>query len=333
MENIRGKVTEKNFLLGCKRFDEILTENFTNCSKLFNIVTDVIAVSSVMHPSHFIMHTLLRVIRCKFIFRRFYHFPTGKLPTSGSVQGITSSNNELYVVTSESPDIEVYDIETQAHRRKIRVEGLVDGWDIVAHANVLYISEFEDEQIHRIQLSDGTSSNWPVNGEWLKMSINKKGNIVVSCRDINRIIEYTPTGSCVREIQVDAIDETIYCLQHAIQLDDDRFVICHSTPTHHRVCIIDSNGRMIKSYGGGPGSGIGQMNGPHYLAIDRNGFMLIADHNNNRIIQLNASLEFIRYFIPASAGSKKQMRMHLHEKTRRLYIAEDGEQKIAIFDV
>ena len=256
-----------------------------------------------------------------------------KLPTPRSVRGITSSNDELYVVTSRSPDIDVYDIDTLVHRRKIRVEGLVNGYDIVAHANVLYASEWSAKLIHRIQLPDETSSHWSVNSIWLTMSINKKGNIVVSCWSSNKIIEYTPTGSCVREIQVNAIDGTILGLRHAIQLDDDRFLICHATATHHRVCIIDNNGRMLKSYGGEGGSGIGQMNLPCYSAIDQNGFILVADFLNNRIIQLNASLEFIREFIPGSVGLKNPRRMHPHENTRRLYIAELDEQNIAIFDL
>ena len=129
---------------------------------------------------------------------------------------------------------------------------------------------------------------------------------------------------------MNAIDKTIR-LQHAIQLDDDRFLICHTTYTHHRVCIIDSNGRMMKGYGGGRGSGIGQMNYPCYLAIDRNGFILVADQNNNRIMQLNASLEFVREFIPGSVGLNQPWRMHLHEDRRRLYIAGCYERSIAIF--
>ena len=256
-----------------------------------------------------------------------------KLPTFGYVNGITSSNKELYVITSQSPDIDVYDIDTLVHRRKIRVEGLVNGWDIVAHANVLYVSEYEAKQIHRIQLSDETTSHWSVNSKYLRMSINKKGNIVVSCFDNNSIIEYTPTGSCIREIGVNEIDGTISGLHHAIQSDDDRFVICHTTATHDRVCIIDGYGEVMKTYGGGKGSRIGQMNYPCCLAIDRNGFILVADYNNKSIIQFNASLEFIREFIPGSAGLEKPQRMHLHENTRRLYIAEYGEHNIAIFDL
>ena len=256
-----------------------------------------------------------------------------KFPTSGFVKGITSWNDQLYAAIWESSDINVYDIGTLEHRRKIRVEGLVNAWDIVVHANVLYVSECRDKLIHRIQLSDETSSHWYVNSEWLTMSINKRGNIVVSCYDFNKIIEYTPTGSCVRETQVDAIDGTIGGLQNAIQLDDDRFVSCHVTTTHHRVCIIDSNGRMMKSYGGKRGSGIGQMNYPCYVAIDRNGFILVGDYYNNRIIQLNESLEFVKEFIPGSVGLNYPWRMHLHENMRRLYIAEGGQQNISIFDL
>ena len=227
----------------------------------------------------------------------------------------------------------MYDIETLGHRRKFTVRGLVDAYDIAAHANVLYVSEYNDKLIHRIQLSDETFSHWSVDSKYLTMSMNKKGNVIVSCYDLNKIIEYTPTGSCVREIHVDAIDKSIRGLYHAIQLDDDRFVICHSTPTHHRVCIIDSNGRVMKSYGGEKGSGIGRMYFPCYLAIDRNGFILVADHINNRIIQLDASLEFIREFIPGSVGLKNPRRMHLHEKRRRLFIGELKERNINIFDM
>ena len=209
--------------------------------------------------------------------------------------------------------------------------GLVYAFDMVAHTNVLYVSELFAKRIHRIQLSDATSSQWFADSHELTMSIDKKGNVVVSCFYPNKIIEYTPTGIWVRQIQVNAIDRTIVGLIHAIQLDDDRFVICHITGTHHRVCIIDSKGRTMNSYGGGLGSGIGQMDWPCYLAIDRNGYIFVADKNNNRIIQLNASLEFIREFYPGSAGLKEPKAMHLHEDDRRLYIAK--ERNIAIFDL
>ena len=210
------------------------------------------------------------------------------------------------------------------------MKGLVSAWDSVAHANVLYVSECKNKLIHRIQLADETSSHWSVDSEYLAMSINKKGNIVVSCWNLYKLIEYTPTGSFVREIKVN--DGTSGCLIHAIQLDDDRFLVCLATATDHHVSIIDNIGRVMKNYGGAAGSGIGQMHVPCYLAIDRNGFILVVDENNDRVIILNSSLEFIREFIPGCYGLKKPMRMHLHEATRRLYISDFAQKYIAIFD-
>ena len=292
------------------------------------------------------MHGIEFKFVCNLVFfhiiRNWYHksqvqisrcrFRAEKLPVFGHVGGITCSNEELYVIVLGSPGIDVYDIGTLAQRRKITVQGLVDAFDIVAHENVLYVWEYGKQRIYRIELADETSSHWFVNSECLTMSINKKGNILASCLNLDKIIEYTPIGSCVREIKVNAIDETIIGVRHAIQLDDDRFLICHIS-IQHRVCIIDSNGRMLKCYGGESGSGIGQMDFPIYLAIDRNGFILVVDLENNRVIQLNASLEFVREFIPGSVGLKKPRRMHLQEDMKRLYIGEYDEPNIAIFDL
>ena len=250
---------------------------------------------------------------------------------SGCIVGVASLNDELYVITHNTPNIDVYDIDTFARLRKISVKGLINAWDIVAHANVLYVSECEAERIYRIQLPDESTSHWPVKARCLRMSINKKGNVVVAWLDLNTIIEYTPIGTCVRSLS-STIDKDLIRLYHAIQLDDNQFLICLVTATLHRVCILD-NFEMVKSYGGEEGSGVGQMYYPCCLAIDRNGSILVADSMNNRIIQLNASLEFVREFIPASVGLKNPRKMHLREDKKRLYILEPNEHNITIFDL
>ena len=79
----------------------------------------------------------------------------------------------------------------------------------------------------------------------------------------NEIFEYTSDGTLVREIAVNQIDPDLTDLQHAIQLEGDKFLVCHAVAgRHHRVCIIDNTGRVIKSYGGNRGSGKGQLNEP-----------------------------------------------------------------------
>ena len=88
----------------------------------------------------------------------------------------------------------------------------------------------------------------------------------------------------------------------------------------------------MKSYREEKGSVIHKLNFPTHLAVDKGGFILVADTNNNRVIQMNASLEFIREIIPKSAGLTKPRRIHLNENTGHLYIAENNEKNIKIFD-
>ena len=203
--------------------------------------------------------------------------------------------------------------------------------DIVASENVLYIGEVGDKSklIHRIQLPEKSVSNWTVDGTWLRLSIVKNGNVIVASWDPSKIFEYTSFGNLVREIVVNRFDANLVGLTHAIQMEGDKFIVCHATGTHDRVCMIDNTGRVIKCYGGNPGSGIGHLNWPRYLAIDRNGFILVADRINNRIVQLNSSLEYISEI----GGIHQPCRILLDEERRRLYVIELDNKSLTVFDV
>ena len=87
-------------------------------------------------------------------------------------------------------------------------------------------------------------------------------------------MEYTTTGQLVREIP---LPQDITNPLHAIQMDNDRFLVSH-VGSLHRVCLIDNEGQLIKSYGGAPGSGPGQLTKPYYLVADVNGFCLVAEY-------------------------------------------------------
>ena len=106
----------------------------------------------------------------------------------------------------------------------------------------------------------------------------------------------------------------------AIQLEGDKFLVCHYTPTHDRVCMIDNTDRVIKCYGGNQGTGIGQLNLPFYLAIDRNGFIFVADYGNDCIVRLNSSLEYIGETVginqPHHITSQRGARTHVCHRSR-----------------
>ena len=146
----------------------------------------------------------------------------------------------------------------------------------------------------------------------------------------NEIFEYTSDGTLVREIAVNQIDPDLTDLQHAIQLEGDNFLVCHAAKnTHHRVCIIDNTGRVIKSYGGNSGSGTGRLNWPYHMVIGWNDSILVADQQNNRIVQLDASLEYMNEFI----GFEQPSRLHINEKFGRLYVTENYASTITFLDM
>jgi NHL repeat len=51
----------------------------------------------------------------------------------------------------------------------------------------------------------------------------------------------------------------------------------------YRVVKLDKNGKFIKQWGGKPGTGNGQFDCPHSLAMDSQGRLFVGDRSNNRI--------------------------------------------------
>jgi len=99
--------------------------------------------------------------------------------------------------------------------------------------------------------------------------------------------------------------------------------VCHRITDDllHRVCLIDSNGHVVKSYGGPKGSGTQQVNVPVHLAVDRNEFVFVADANNYRVLLLSPALTFVRKVLSREQLGWRSCRVRLDSDIRRLYVA------------
>ena len=170
-------------------------------------------------------------------------------------------------------------------------------------------------------MDSSTDLKWRVDGKWLKMSVSRAGNILVACGDPSKIMEYTSTGARVRKT---SLDESMNGLGQAIQPENDRFLICHANKSFDRVCIIDNSGNVIKINDRNYSKKVGKLNFPSHLAVDRKGFILVVDRNNDRIVQLNSSLEFIREVIPQSVGLIKPYRICVWTKGRGGYMSQNS---------
>jgi len=161
-----------------------------------------------------------------------------------------------------------------------------------------------------------------------RLSVTDTHSVLVTCDDMRKIKEFTTNGKLLRQIE---LPQEVVSPWHTIQLSSGEFVVCHGDLTDpvHRVCLIGSDGQVVKSYGGSKGSGRQQMDVPVHMAVDRNGFVFVTDFNNYRVLLLSPDLTFIREVVSRKQLNWYPRRLLLDVDRRRLYVAvnewKDGQ--------
>ena len=251
------------------------------------------------------------------------------LPEGNPVFGVTSLDNFIYVLRHKKlQQISVYDVDSCRLQRKIKVPHLGAMCDMVAcsYYQCLYIS---GECVHRVALTIDNVTYWPVNDKPRRLSVTDKHSVLVTCREVRKIKEFSTDGKLLRQIQ---LPHDVMSPNHSVQLSNGQFIVCHGAYADpvHRVCLIGSDGHVVKSYSGPKGSGSQQMNRPMHLAVDINGFVFVVDLNNYRVLLLSPELTYVR---DVSRDQLKwtPLRLSLDVDERRLCIAvndsSDGKWK------
>ena len=241
---------------------------------------------------------------------------------TGEVRGEVIVGQELYIVSAKSGHVQVYDADTYEFKTRFPVRGLTDAFGITALGQSLFISNFDDCSIYRVDMPDKSVTSWKV-GHYasnIRLAMTKQGNVLVTSMELNKICEYTTSGTFVRAIP---LDPTMYGPRHAIHLDGDRFLFSHEVEGgSHRVCIIDNSGTLINYYGRKTGSGEGQLYSPRQLAVDRNGFVFVTSMDGGKVVLLDSNLKFVKDFIQASVNLKHPYTVCLDEYRRNLYVSD-----------
>jgi len=117
-----------------------------------------------------------------------------------------------------------------------------------------------------------------------------------------------------------------------IQLSSGQFVISH-VGTQDRLCLVDGNGAVVRSFGGTPGSDLTKMNEPAGLARDEHGNILVADMFNNRLLVLDRSLTSAREMsVSVDGGLDRPLSLWYDKSRGRLYVGEWGGKLVIIVD-
>jgi len=191
----------------------------------------------------------------------------------------------------------------------------------------LLTSDSLQQSVHRVALPgpDAAVTQWPVGDTPARLSISIRHGVLVSCRTVCKIKEFNTGGELLQTVD---LSQDVLSPKHAIQLCSGEYIVCHGEygDRLHRVCLIGSDGQVVKSYGGLKGSGSQQMCVPLHLAVDRNGFVFVVDVYNGRVLLLSPALTYIREVVTREQLKWMPFRVHIDVDSQRLYVA-DNEYK------
>jgi hypothetical protein len=256
------------------------------------------------------------------------------LSGGNNIQGLAIMNNELYVGRDYQSVIEVYDVTTINRRRNLSISGLRSVADMTScrQCDAVYISDWRAKKIIIINSHGVVVSSWSVVGIPRSLSVNPQLNVAIVVVVSGPLQVYTQQGEFVRNISLQSDIEEV---QQALQLDVDRYVVVHSSildESLHGVCIVNSSGTIIQSYGGNQGSGIGQLNGPHRMLIF-GGSLILADYENFRVLLFNvSSLTYERELISTHDTRLLPNRFAISDDGTQLFVSY-YQQEIRTFNV
>jgi len=246
----------------------------------------------------------------------------------GSVTGIATLGNEMFVVRWGYPSIQVYKTDaSNVHvQRYISVgagSNTFRGLAACKFNQCLYVAEQNAQTIHKVSpVTNNTVKQWSVNGRPFGVSVNSAHNLLVACHNTHKVLEYTTDGTMVREInlQPDIANPT-----HVVQLRSGEFGITQHGSVH-RYCVVGGDGKIVK------GTASGQMSSPFGFAIRKGGTkVLVADHGNNRILLLKSQSLSIEQLPAAFNGFSQPSCIHLDISAGVMYVGNYGNGQIMCF--
>jgi len=256
------------------------------------------------------------------------------IPKGSVVGGVASLGHDVFVVRDyySQQKIEVYDANTFTLQRCITVPGLrITSLGLAAcpHNNCLYASDPSNHSIHRAELSSSNAvMKWSVARDPAGLSVNSEHNLLVVSLGEKKLQIFTTDGTLLQKIRLQA---DIQYPWHAVQLPTGQFLVSHAGSLH-RVCLVGVDGAVVRSYGRQAGSQLTEMNGPAGLAVDREGRVLVADRNNDRLLVIDQSLSSAHEMSVCVDGGLNPYSLWYDQSRRRLYIGELRGGRVIVID-
>ena len=256
---------------------------------------------------------------------------THVIPGDNWVTAMTSLGEDVFVVRYGSEQVEVNDAVTFTLQRHLSVPGLGKSYGLAACASnrCLYASDYNNSHVHRVELSGSNAVTKLSVGRPAGLTVTSAKNVLVVIQWECKLQEFTTHETLVQTIR---LQRDIGRTRRVVELSNGQFVISQAG-THHRVCLLDVEGAVVRRYGETWGSDLTKMNWPGDLAVDEHENILVADEENNRLLVLDRSLTSAREMSVTVDGGLKGPSSLWYDKSRgRLYIGERYGRRVIIID-
>lgn len=229
--------------------------------------------------------------------------------------------------------VEIYNIHSLLPQGTLCIPKLhKQSWALTSCSanNCLYVSD-DNNTVHKFSLTDKSSIDWPVGVNPTGLSVTASLNLLVTCCGEDKIQEFTPSGSLVREIY---LQSRMVCPHHAVLLESGEILVSHGWQnSRHRICIVSTDGLIVRRYGNREGTGKGRLSVPKSFIMLKSGKIIVADHGNNRLVMLNSSLRNpCDLPVIVEGGLKGPWALCSDESNNRLYVGEQAGSRVIIID-
>src|SRR6218665_3278410 len=246
------------------------------------------------------------------------------------IRGTAIVDSELFIVSHESSEVEAYDLVKLVFSRRWKLKELSKPQDIgsCSRNRCLYIPDYkgtgQSNRILRVDINGKLISKWSIGDDLgYCLSVTDESNVILTVHSKNKLNEYASDGQLIREINFSSVAGILYPW-NAIKLTNGNFMVSHGrfASEPHRVCVVDAEGNLKKSFGSGVVSSIRNLCEPVGMAIDGNGFVMVLDRGNSRVLLLDSDLQFKKEILSKeSHGLRSPCGISLDETNGRLFVS------------
>jgi len=151
----------------------------------------------------------------------------------------------------------------------------------------LYLADAHNTCIVRLKLPSELS-RWKVDdiGYDAVISVTSSHDLLVMCDKSNKLKLFSTDGllRMTVDLQPDIVNVT-----SAVELIPGHYLVTHGKGSDklHRVCLVNSEGKILRAYGGFKGSYGTLFDCPKAVAIDGDGFVYVIEERTNRFVVIS----------------------------------------------